>query len=107
MLLRFAVAGSLIALTQPADTGGDLFQLIAMLVAAALCIGVWVRPLSLSSMVSIAGALDGHAVSALFAVLHAVIALSLTLTGAGAYSADARLFGRQRIRLPARDDTSE
>lgn len=38
-------------------------------------------------------------------IVHAVTAASLVLTGAGAYSLDARFFGRRRVILPEADDT--
>jgi len=55
--------------------------------------------------VIVPGELAGQTVSVLLGSLHTAIALALTFTGAGAYSADARLFGRRRINLD--DDTSE
>jgi len=39
-----------------------------------------------------------------FLVLHGIDALALALLGAGAYSVDARLFGRRVIRLDDRSD---
>lgn len=40
-------------------------------------------------------------------LLAAVIAGSLTVLGPGAWSVDARLFGRRRISMPRRDDPNE
>lgn len=105
LLLRFSVAGSLVAISQPFDTMGDVGQILVLAGAAALGIGFSVRAIALVTLVIVPGELAGQTVSVLLGSLHTAIALALTFTGAGAYSADARLFGRRRINLD--DDTSE
>lgn len=107
LLLRLSVASSLVALNLPFPPGGDLRQIFVLFVASALCIGVGVRVLAMLSLISVPGALDGGAASVFFAVLHIAIALALAFTGPGAYSVDARLFGRRRVKLRGIDDTSE
>lgn len=106
LLLRVSVAGSLLALNLPFARGGDLPQIIVLLVGFALVIGLRVRVLALVSLLALPEALEAHNGLLLFAALHVAIALALAFTGAGAYSLDARLFGRQRVRLPTHDDTS-
>ncbi len=105
LLLRLSVAGSLVAINQPFNALGDVGQILVLTSAAALCVGLCVRTIALATLMLVPSTLGGQAVSLVFGCLHAAIALALAFTGAGAYSADARLFGRRRVNLG--DDTSE
>jgi len=74
------------------------------LIGASLCVGVGVRA---SASVGLVAALYVPAgAPQMLVIVHAVTAASLVLTGAGAYSVDARFFGRRHVVLPDTDDTS-
>lgn len=106
LLLRLAVAGSLVAMNPPSATAADTSQVIAVVVALALCVGVRVRVAAVLSLVWGAGELIAGTTWLPLAVLHIAIAMALSFTGPGAYSLDARLFGRRRVKLRGWDDTS-
>jgi hypothetical protein len=107
LLLRLAVAGSLLAITLSFASTTDWRQAIALFVAVALCVGVLARAFAVLSIVAAIYALAIGADSSALALLHIVFAAALALTGPGAFSADARLFGRRRVILSGARDTSE
>jgi len=107
LVLRFSVASSLAAMNLPFNSAADLRQVIALLFATALGIGVHTRAVAALSLIWAVGLLANGTAAPVLALLHAVIALALALTGPGAYSVDGRLFGRRRVKLPGRSDTSE
>ncbi len=100
LLLRLAVAGSLLTQAATHAQTPNAAQFIAILLAAALCAGFRTSVAACISGVALLAALPS-----LDAALHAATAAALALTGPGALSADARLFGRRTVTLPERDDT--
>lgn len=77
----------------------------AIVLAAALCLGV-LTPI-VATICGVAGiavllGVDGDGIAAL-AVIAALAATALALLGPGAYSLDARLFGRRLLALPPND----
>lgn len=107
LILRFSVAGSLLALNRPFTGADDWVQVMTLIVAIALCAGVKTRAVAVFFCIWALGTLVREDAWNLSGVLHAAISLALALTGPGAYSADGQLFGRRRVRLPRRTDTSE
>jgi uncharacterized membrane protein YphA (DoxX/SURF4 family) len=104
LLLRLAVAG-LALLGALLATGAPLWSAAAVVIAVNLSIGIAVRA---SASIGLVAAFCAPADTPLMLLfVHAVTAASLVLTGAGAYSADAKFFGRRRLVLPDVDDTPE
>jgi putative oxidoreductase len=101
LILRIAAGVSLAAV---AHVAGDLAGTASLLarcvvggVAVLICIGLW-TPLSAiaGSAIQVVVIAFGHQFELSF-VLSATVALSLAMLGPGAWSLDARLFGRKRI----------
>ena len=104
LLLRLSVASSLLILSGLHSDGANVLQFLAILAALGLCVGFQTRVVAgLSLAAPIFGLASGASVS--LATLHAIDALALVLTGPGAWSADAVLFGRRTVTLPDRNDT--
>jgi len=102
MLLRLTLAGALFA-DAAAALNGTAAQIIAgggeVLTGAFIVIGLWtpiagvmVFLLQLSLILTTGGAIGPH-------VLQAAVGLCLALLGPGAWSIDARLFGRRRVEI--------
>ena len=104
LLLRFSVASSLLMLSTLHFGGANLLQFLAVLAAMGLCAGFRTRVVAGFSLAAPIFGLASGASSSL-AILHAINALALALTGPGAWSADAVLFGRRKVTLPDRDDS--
>ena len=103
LLMRIATAATLL-LAVVYCLRPDAWQGVpAILLAAGLLAGICTRLVGGLSVIvlGILAARTGGAAGA-FLVLHGVQALALALLGAGAYSVDARLFGRRVIRLEDR-----
>jgi hypothetical protein len=105
LLLRLCVAGMLL------PHGGLLGDVLPPMVrdilvtalALMLCVGALTPICCLFALiVQVAAIVHSEGLGATDAVIHAGVAACLVLLGPGAYSVDARLFGR-RIILP-RDD---
>jgi hypothetical protein len=103
LLLRISVAAMLlIVASRGGTTASPLLCLGAIVLSAALCLGL-LTPIAaalccaidLISLFGIAGA-DVRIVT-----LSALNAAALALIGPGAYSIDAHLFGRRVVHLPA------
>lgn len=101
LLLRVSVAVSALMLIGAAALSLDL-QIMGVLLAAGLCAGFQTRVLAALSL----GASLLSATSLGLGAAHAISALALVLTGPGAFSIDARLFGRRTVTLRNSDDTS-
>jgi hypothetical protein len=105
LLLRISVASTLIMITCVHCDAPDWVQFLSILAAASLCAGLQTRIMACLSIVAPVFALFASRVPLLPAALHAMDALALVLTGAGAWSADAVMFGRRVVTLPDRNDT--
>lgn len=105
LLLRLALAASVLGCVENFPQGVPFLQVIAALAAAGVCAGLQTRILAVICMpipllgLAVAGSPLGPAVS------DAISAMALAMTGPGAFSVDARLFGRRTIKLPNRDDS--
>jgi putative oxidoreductase len=101
LILRFAAGLSLAALAHGAgdatDTTTMLVRCVAGAVAPLIWIGLW-TPLAalIGATIQIGVIIFGHQFN-LSLMLYAAVGLSLALLGPGAWSFDARLFGRKRI----------
>lgn len=101
MILRFAVGLSLAAVAHVAgDLGGAaslLTRYVVDGVAVLIWIGLW-TPLATvaGAAIQISVIIFGHR-SDLSLLVFAAVGLSLAMLGPGAWSLDARLFGRKRI----------
>lgn len=102
LLLRLTLAGVLLA-DAAAALNGTAAQIVAggaeILTGALIAIGLWtpiagvmVCMLELGVMLTADGAIGPH-------VLQAAVGLCLALLGPGAWSIDARLFGRRRVEI--------
>ena len=101
VLLRCSVAGFLIA--TPSRVPGYSPVATCALVVLAILVGAGFRA-RMAALLAFAIAtslrVDASAVGPMSAATHALDALALALTGPGAFSIDARLFGRRTVRLP-------
>jgi hypothetical protein len=103
LLLRIAVALSLVidAIDLPSPVPQWLTTIVALLIVAGLMTPILAIAAAALHLVRIAA--DPLMVSML--ATHAVTAVAVALLGPGAYSLDARRFGRRLVVTP--DDTSE
>jgi putative oxidoreductase len=102
-LVRHGIAGLMTA--PPAAVVA--FHLIAAGAAALLLVGFW-TPVA-GVMVAVAETClafshpnDPHSTDPWTHILHGALGASLAMIGPGAWSVDARLFGRKRIQIPQR-----
>src|SRR5262245_1869781 len=100
LVMRLAIATSLLLLATSGTWGAAWAQFSAVLLASGLLVGFQARALACVSALAcfVNGPLN-------LTIVHALLALSLALTGPGSLSADAYLFGRRTLKLPHRDDT--
>jgi putative oxidoreductase len=86
------------------DLPGKVFQVIASVTGALLLMGLW-TPLAglLQVCVQLTGGF-GHNAPGLSEFLLSALGLSLSMTGPGAWSVDARLFGRKQIDIKVRKE---
>ena len=99
-MLRISVGVALVICAICIATLSVLFKCVLVLIAASLAVG-FLTPLAalISAVVmAIAFAESSDDLRHLL-LLHALSAVALALLGAGAYSLDARLFGRRVIEL--------
>ena len=101
LLLRLSVAGSLLVLI--GLNSANWLRFLAILTAVGLCAGLQTR--ALAALCLAAPLLALSPVPAPLTALHLIDAVALALTGPGAWSLDAVLFGRRKVILPERDDT--
>ena len=100
LLMRIATAATLLMAALHA-LRPDAWQVFATAVLAlGLLAGVFTRVVGgLAALLLVMLAMRIGGAAAGFVALHGIQALALALLGAGAYSVDARLFGRRVIRL--------
>lgn len=101
LILRFATALSLATVAYVAGdlagTASLLARCVAGGVAVLICIGLWTPLAALAgAAIQVIVIAFGHRFNSSFLV-YATVGLSLAMLGPGAWSFDARLFGRKRI----------
>jgi putative oxidoreductase len=79
-----------------------IFQFLAAICSALLAIGLWTPVAGLFMAISEMSLFLFPSTSASMHMVFAVLGAALTMIGPGAWSVDARLFGRKRIRIPQR-----
>ena len=79
-----------------------IFQLLAAICSALLTVGLWTPVAGLFLAVSELSLLLFPPSSGSMHVVLAALGAALAMIGPGAWSVDARLFGRKRIRIPQR-----
>lgn len=105
LLLRVCVAGSLVGLSGVSAGSADALQFLSVVMALALCAGIQTRAFAVIALAAPVFWLAHGWAFPILSAMHAADALALILTGPGAWSADAILFGRRTVTLPDRDDT--
>ena len=78
------------------------FQFLAAICSALLAIGLWTPVAGLFMAISETLLLLFPSTSTSMHVVLAALGVAVAMTGPGAWSVDARLFGRKRIRIPHR-----
>ena len=78
------------------------FQFLAAICSALLTIGLWTPVAGLFMAISEMSLLLFPSTSASMHIVLAALGVALAMIGPGAWSVDARLFGRKRIRIPQR-----
>ena len=105
LLLRLSTAGSLVAAHLSSPDLPPWRLCLAVLIAIGLGIGLRTRLLCGLSVLYLAGHVAIDPATSNLAVLSLTDALALALVGPGAFSVDARLFGRRTVILPNDRDT--
>lgn len=103
LVLRLSLAGSLIAVLGSVDPQPWLLFL-AIMTSIGLGAGFLTRLLAGLSILAMANVVPESGAPALV-ILNLADAVALALIGPGAFSVDARLFGRRTVVLPASRDT--
>jgi putative oxidoreductase len=101
LILRFAAGLSLVAVAHVAGDLADTISLLARCVVGGVAVLIWIglwTPLAAiaGSAIQVIVITVGHRFE-LSWVVSAAMGLSLAMLGPGAWSCDARLFGRKRI----------
>ncbi len=104
LILRVSVAVSTLLLAAEFTPATYIPQFIGVLFGLALCAGFQTRIVAALSLVAPLLCVIAATAPELSAV-HAISAAALAMTGPGAFSVDARLFGRRTVTLPDPDDT--
>ena len=100
LLMRIATAATLLLATLHALPPDAWQVFVAALLALGLFVGLFTRVAGgLGALLLAVLAMRVGGAAGGFLALHGIQALALALLGAGAYSIDARLFGRRVIRL--------
>lgn len=79
-----------------------IFQFLAAICSALLTIGLWTPVAGLFLAISEMSLLLFPSNSTSMHIVLAALGVALAMIGPGAWSVDARLFGRKRIRIPQR-----
>jgi putative oxidoreductase len=109
-LLRLAVGSSSIVVAALQLLAGivllgEVALILQIICAILLVMGLWTPIVGITlALVEIGGAIVYPDQTGLTDALLAAIALSLVMTGPGAWSIDARAFGRRRIDVTATED---
>jgi hypothetical protein len=104
LMLRVSVAVSTLLLAAEFTPATYIPQFIGVLFGLALCAGFQTRIAAGLSLVAPLLCVIAATAPGLSAV-HSISAAALAMTGPGAFSVDARLFGRRTVTLPDPDDT--
>jgi putative oxidoreductase len=96
-IVQFIVASP--ATTLPVTV---IFQFLAAICSALLIIGLWTPVAGLFMAVSELSLLFFPSTIGSMHIVLAALGVALAMIGPGAWSVDARLFGRKRIRIPQR-----
>src|SRR5688572_27533349 len=105
LLLRLSVAGSFTAMLLGSRDLPAWMLFLAILVSIGLCAGFLARLLAGLSVLAAVTTLVVQSVAPALAILNLADAIALAMIGPGAFSVDARLFGRRTVVLPASRDT--
>ena len=79
-----------------------ILQLLATGAAALLLVGFWTPLAGVLMAMTELGLAFSHSTDPSMHILLAAMAAALAMLGPGAWSVDARLFGRKRIHIPQR-----
>lgn len=101
LLLRLSVAGSFAAMLLGNRDVPAWMLFLTILVSIGLCAGFLARLLAALSILAAVTSLIIESAAPALAMLNLADAIALTLIGPGAFSVDARLFGRRTVVLPA------
>jgi hypothetical protein len=106
LLLRMALSANLVHGFFDVRTNLDTPWMLALLstVAISLCVGLF-TPVT-AALGAVIELVIWHFSSAAIAALHVcamLVAVALAMLGPGAYSLDAKLFGRRRVIFPSKD----
>ena len=112
LFLRAAVAipgvqygiAELLASPYPAHA---VLQLMATGAAVVLLVGLWTPLAGVLMAVAQLGLVFLHSTDPSMHILLGALGAGLAMLGPGAWSVDARLFGRKRIRIPQRSSVSD
>lgn len=106
LALRLSVAISTLMLTAAQLHASYIPHSIGVFLAIGLCVGFQTRiAAAISLLASLLCLITATAPELL--IVHAASAAALILTGPGASSFDAKLFGRRTVRLPNPEDSIE
>jgi putative oxidoreductase len=96
--LQHGIAGMLMA-PRPALIN---LQLVAAGAALLLLVGLWTPVAGVLMAISELGLIFSHPIDPWRHILLGALGVALAMLGPGAWSVDARLFGRKRIHIPQR-----
>ena len=105
ILLRMSVAAHVIGIFAAGEFTAEAPTLVLAVIGAALMLGVFTRPSAvLAAAYEFPLNISRHGASLAASGFDLLPSISLALLGAGAYSIDARLFGRRVIDLTREDE---
>jgi putative oxidoreductase len=107
LILRIAAAAAVVLCAFGAplqELPGTVFQVIASATGAMLLVGLWTPVAGLLQVFVELASGFGHNALGLSECLLGALGLTLSMTGPGAWSVDARLFGRKQIDFNVRKE---